>query len=49
MKRKRTEEITSRNRPGMISTDKSNEIHQDFRGIWVGREVGWLVGGGRFG
>jgi hypothetical protein len=46
-KKRGKEKITLRNRLGTNSTDKSNEIHQDLRDIWVGREVGCLVGGGR--
>jgi hypothetical protein len=42
MKRRGTEEITSRNGLGTISTDISNEIHQDLRGIgWGERWGGW--------
>jgi hypothetical protein len=40
MKKRGTEEITSRNGLGMISTNRSEEIHQDLRGIWMGERGG---------
>jgi hypothetical protein len=45
MKRRGSDEITLRNGLGTNYTNIYVEIHQDLREIWVGREVGCLVGG----